>query len=174
MRKFILSAVALASALSMVACGSSSSKNNNTQPKASTAEVQAAAQAGTLDCDAFMQDYADICFNIAVYEEDGVTLRNDVDENGNILGPVNQGWAADYCACFAETAFKNFGCTAVAADESLDSEAWKQKYAGVRDACVEASIAKYEQFMESAGEGTEETTESSPETTDSANTEVAE
>jgi len=174
MRKIVLTAAALVCALSMAACGSSSSKSTTAQPKVSTAEVQAAAEAGTLDCDAFMQDYADDCFNIAVYEEDGVTLRNDVDENGNVLGPVNQGWAADFCACFAETAFNTFGCAGVAADASLEREEWKAKYVNVRDTCVEAFRVQHEQVVQEVVEEVVETVEESAETTESESSEAAE
>ena len=90
-----------------------------------------------LDCDAYMQSFADSCFEVTVMDENGA-LRNDVDADGNDLGPVDQGWAADYCTCFAQRAFQEFGCAAVYADEELDDAAWQAKYMVIGDACAEA------------------------------------
>lgn len=120
------------------ACGS---VRFNEQANATNAATQDAAQAASenqeLDCDAYMQSFADACFEITVKDENGA-LRNDVDADGNDLGPVDQGWAADYCTCFAQRAFQEFGCASVYADEELNDEAWQAKYNAIGDVCAEA------------------------------------
>lgn len=136
MRYPFLISVGILCTLAMTSCGTT--KSNPSSAKASVDDVKTAAEAGTLDCAAFMQDVADDCFQAAVYEEDGVSLRNDIDENGNVLGPVDQAWAADFCTCFAQVSFDSFGCQTVAADQSLEDDAWKTKYENVGKTCVDA------------------------------------
>lgn len=136
MRHLFLTSVGILCALAMTSCGTT--KSNSSAAKASVDDVKAAAEAGTLDCTAFMQDVADDCFQAAVYEDDGVSLRNDIDENGNVLGPVDQAWAADFCTCFAQVSFDSFGCETVAADQSLEDDAWKTKYENIGKTCVDA------------------------------------
>ena len=121
------------------ACGSVRFKNE--APEAATQETAQTtsenANAEELNCDEYMQSFADSCFEVTVLDENGA-LRNDVDADGNDLGPVDQGWAADYCTCFAQRAFQEFGCAAVYADEELDDAAWQAKYTAIGDACAEA------------------------------------
>lgn len=120
------------------ACGSVRFNEKSDSPETATAETAQPASANEeLDCDAYMQSFADSCFEVTVMDENGA-LRNDVDADGNDLGPVDQGWAADYCTCFAQRAFQEFGCAAVYADEELDDAAWQAKYMVIGDACAEA------------------------------------
>ena len=123
-------------------CGCGSVRFNESSSEVATASAttdssQASSGEQELDCDQYMQSFADSCFDVTVKDENGM-LRNDVDANGNDLGPVDQAWAADYCTCFAQRAFQEYGCAAVYADEELVDEAWQNKYNAIGDACAEA------------------------------------
>ncbi len=131
----------------VTACGSVTFNSNNSFASNATEESQQAdadesdaagdadGDAATTDCDAYMKSFAKTCFDVTVFDENGLLL-NDVDENGNVLGPVDQNWAKDYCDCFAQLAFQQYGCQAVHNDESLDNDAWLERYGSIREQCA--------------------------------------
>ncbi len=126
----IMMAMAAVSAcgLLMVGCGSS----NQAQPQ-TAADVQPSEP--QVDCDAFMQQLAEGCFSVTVFEEDGVTPVHILDEAGNDLGEVDQQWAASYCECYAQLAFQTFGCSGVLKHEELDDAAYATTYEPIVATC---------------------------------------
>ena len=131
MHKLLISLVALsACSMLMTGCGSSS----QVQPQAATNAQAAEPQ---VDCDAFMQQLAEGCFSVTVFEEDGTTPIHVFDEANNDLGEVDQEWAAAYCECYAQLAFQTFGCLQVVDHENLDDATYAQTYEPIVAACAE-------------------------------------
>ena len=115
--------------LLMVGCGSS----NQAQPQTAANVQESEPQ---VDCDAFMQQLAEGCFAVTVFEEDGVTPIHILDEAGNDLGEVDQEWAAGYCECYAQLAFQTFGCSGVLKHEDLDDAAYARTYEPIVATCA--------------------------------------
>ena len=151
MRYFTCLAVALMSLFLLASCGSSSAKQSKTAASQDAASAQSDSSAG-LDCDNFMQSIADNCFAKTAFEEDGVTPVKVLDEAGNVLGEVDQEWAAGYCECFAQLAFQTFGCETVMSHEKLDDEAYEATYADVIRACTNLSFEQNETADEPAND----------------------
>ena len=127
----IMMAIAAVSAcgLLMVGCGPSNQAKPQTAADVQESEPQ-------VDCDAFMQQLAEGCFAVTVFEEDGVTPIHILDEAGNDLGEVDQEWAAGYCECYAQLAFQTFGCSGVLKHEELNDADYATTYEPIVATCA--------------------------------------
>ncbi|MCL2325237.1 MAG: hypothetical protein FWC40_01855 [Proteobacteria bacterium] len=157
MRSIWLSLAAVVCVASLSACGS---VNFGTRPDAELTasnqarEWQAAPEVSEtneetqpeVDCDAFMDEMANVCYLGTAFEADGMTPRHDFDEDGNDLGEIDQEWAAAYCSCYAQLAFQTFGCMGVLSHLNLTDEEYDSKYESVRYECA----ASFETWLDDA------------------------
>jgi len=149
MRSIWLSLAAVVCVASLSACGSvnfgtrpdtelTASTLTQTRQQQETPEVTETPEEAQpeVDCDAFMDELANVCYFVTAFEADGVTPRHDFDEAGNDLGEVDRDWAAAYCSCYAQLAFQTFGCLGVVSHSELADEEYDGKYESIRYECA--------------------------------------